>query len=47
MVWFVLSEFKWLRFAAGNRCVQDDGLEEVDVLHEVGGLTVGGGGRPI
>ena len=39
---FFSFEFKWLWLVAGNRYLQcDGGLGEVDVLNEVGGLTVG------
>ena len=38
--WFVSSEFKWLCLVAGNRYLQCDGLGEVGILDEVGGLTV-------
>ena len=38
-VWFVPSEIKWL--VAGKRYLQCDGVEEVLVLDENCGLTVG------
>lgn len=45
--WYVLSEFKCLWLVAGNRCLQCDGLGEVGMLNEVGGLTVEGRGGDI
>lgn len=42
--WYILIEFKCLWLAAGNRCFQCDGLGEVGLLDEVGGLTVEGRG---
>ena len=30
--WFISSEFKWLRFVAGSRYLQGDGVGEVGVL---------------
>ena len=46
-VWFVSSEFKWLWLAAESRCLQCDGVVEVGMVDEEGGLTIqgcGGGG---
>ena len=34
------QNFKWLCLVAGNRYLQCDGLGEVGILDEVGGLTV-------
>ena len=42
MVCFIRIKCLWL--VAGNRCLQCDGLGEVGMLDEVGGLTVEGRG---
>ena len=36
------SEFKWLWLVAGNSYLQCDGLGEVDVLDDFGGLDLQG-----
>ena len=41
-VWFVSSEFKWLWLVAGNEYLPRDGVGEVGVLEEDGGLNIEG-----